>query len=228
MRIDDLNWMDVERYLEQDERIMLVLGSCEQHGYLSLLTDVRIPQALADAASQESHVLVGPALNFGVSPYFMSFPGTISLRSSTYLSILDDLITSLVQHGFHKILIVNGHGGNHIATTLTDELLNRYDDLQIKWYSWWQAPAVLHICKKHDLKPAHAAWLEAFPFAMVGELPQEGKVVADAETSISATRVRELFPEGVMGSPYQVDMKIMDEIFKAALANILHMLKFED
>ncbi len=51
MRLEDLNWMDVEKYLAQDDRLMLVLGACEQHAYLSLLTDIKIPLALADSAS---------------------------------------------------------------------------------------------------------------------------------------------------------------------------------
>ena len=39
MRIDDCNWMDVENYLKKDDRLMVILGACEQHGYLSLMTD---------------------------------------------------------------------------------------------------------------------------------------------------------------------------------------------
>ena len=45
MRFQDLNWMDVERYLETDNRIMLITGATEQHAYLSLLTDIRISLA---------------------------------------------------------------------------------------------------------------------------------------------------------------------------------------
>jgi creatinine amidohydrolase len=45
MRLEDLNWMDVEKYLAQDDRLILVLGACEQHAYLSLLTDIKIPLA---------------------------------------------------------------------------------------------------------------------------------------------------------------------------------------
>ena len=71
MRFEDLNWMDVEEYLKQDDRLMIVLGACEQHGYLSLLTDVRIPLTLADAASKQTGVLIAPPINFGISPYFL-------------------------------------------------------------------------------------------------------------------------------------------------------------
>ena len=52
MRLEELNWMGVEAYLKKDDRLMLVVGACEQHGYLSLLTDIAIPQRLADEASK--------------------------------------------------------------------------------------------------------------------------------------------------------------------------------
>ena len=47
MHLADLNWMDVRNYLLQDDRIILITGSTEQHGYLSLQTDLRIPRAIA-------------------------------------------------------------------------------------------------------------------------------------------------------------------------------------
>ena len=52
MQFEERNWMQVEEYLKNDDRVILVLGACEQHGYLSLMTDVKIPMALAEAASQ--------------------------------------------------------------------------------------------------------------------------------------------------------------------------------
>src|SRR3990172_12210290 len=112
MRQEELNWMDVENYLAQDDRIILVLGATEQHGYLSLLTDVKIPQALADAASASTGVLIAPPLNFGVSPYFATYPGTISLRTSTFLAAVEDIVRSLYRVGFRRMFVMNGHGGD--------------------------------------------------------------------------------------------------------------------
>mgnify|MGYP003340825228 CR=1 FL=1 len=94
MRIEDLNWMDIEAYLQQDDRLIVVVGATEQHGYLSMLTDIRIPMALADSASQASGVLIAPPLNFGCSPYFLAYPGTFSLRVSTLIAVVEDLIRS--------------------------------------------------------------------------------------------------------------------------------------
>ena len=67
MRFEDLNWMDVESYLKSDDRLMLVVGACEEHGYLSLLTDIKIPLALADAASERTHVLVAVGDGVGLA-----------------------------------------------------------------------------------------------------------------------------------------------------------------
>src|SRR4030065_593027 len=112
MRLEDSNWFDVESYLQHDDRLILVLGACEQHGYLSLLTDAKIPPALADAASQQSRVLVSPPLNFGASPYFLSYPGTLSLRVSTLLDLVEDLVRSAYGQGFQRVLVLNRHGRN--------------------------------------------------------------------------------------------------------------------
>ena len=51
MLLEKMNWMDVENYLQNDRRIVFVLGSTEQHGYLSLLTDTLIPWEIARKAS---------------------------------------------------------------------------------------------------------------------------------------------------------------------------------
>ena len=130
MRFEELNWMDVEQYLLSDDRLIMVLGACEQHGYLSLLTDMRIPLALADAASQQSGVLVAPSLNFGASPYFLAYPGTISLRMNTLLDVMEDLVRSVHNYGFRRILVLNGHGGNESARGRLYELATELPDLR--------------------------------------------------------------------------------------------------
>lgn len=137
MRLEDMNWMDVEEYLKREDRLMLVMGACEQHGYLSLLTDVKIPLALADAASQQTGVLVAPPLNFGCSPYFLAYPGTLSLRVGTLIALVEDLVRSAHGHGFRRILVINGHGGNSPGRAQLRELANALPDLQLAWYDWW-------------------------------------------------------------------------------------------
>jgi len=226
MRFEECNWMDIENYLKKEDRVMLVLGACEQHAYLSLLTDARIPLALADAVSTETGILVAPVVNFGISPYFLSYPGTISLRVTTLLDLVEDTIQSLYSQGFRKILILNGHGGNDPVRGRINELLNKFSDLRVVWYAWWQSHSVEKIAIENDIKPAHANWLEAFPFTKVGEVPVTEKIPPHYQGLLSAEGTKKVFQDGSFGGPYEVDNSIMNEIFYASYLDILNLLKF--
>ncbi len=226
MRLEDCNWMDVEAYLKQDDRIMIILGACEQHGYLSLLSDAKIPAALADAAGEKSGVLVAPALNFGVSPYFLAYPGTISLRLTTFVEVVADVVRSLHGYGFRRILVLNGHGGNDPARGRLTELSNELPELQVGWYSWWVANSVLDVAHRHGLVPSHANWLENFPFTRVAEMPEGSKPIPSYKGLPGAAKSREIFGDGSFGGEYSTSPGVMDEIFAAAVQDILFLLEF--
>lgn len=227
MRFEDCSWFDVEKYLNAENRLIFVLGACEQHGYLSLLTDSKIPLALADSASQITGVLVAPVVNYGISPYFIDYPGSLSLRATTMLDLVEDLVRSAYHQGFRRILFLNGHGGNDATRSRLFEVANALPELQLAWYAWWQAHSVEAVAVKRGLRSYHAAWIEAFSFTRVGELPDGEKAPPHIPGLVNAKMARELYQDGVFGGPYQVDEEIMTEIFAAALEDILQLLKFE-
>jgi creatinine amidohydrolase len=227
MRYEELNWFDVESYLNTDNRLIIILGACEQHGYLSLLTDVKVPQALADAASKQTNVLVAPAVNIGISPYFLAYPGTLSLRATTMMDIVEDLIRCTYDQGFRRILILNGHGGNEPVRARIHEVINQLPEIQLNWYSWWQSHSVQAIAMKHEFKSFHAGWIEAFSFTRVSELPRGSKLTPSVTKIMGAQDARQTYGDGVFGGLYEVDPLIMNEIFEAALQDVLHLLKFE-
>lgn len=227
MQFENLNWMKVEEYLENDDRVILVLGACEQHGYLSLMTDVRIPMAMAKKVSDETGIPVAPSLNFGCSPFFLDYPGTISLKLETYLAVVEDIIRSLYGAGFRRILILNGHGGNTPVMIHLVELVNELPDLQLRWYAWWTTDTVSAIAKKYDLQAQHGNWLEAFDFTRVAKLPDEAKPMIDEGTAIlGKAATREAYVDGAYGGAYQVDPSIMQEMFEACLADVVKELAF--
>jgi creatinine amidohydrolase len=227
VRLEDLNWFDVEGYLQGDDRLLLVIGSCEQHGYLSLLTDVRIPMALADAASSRTGVLVAPPVNFGVSPYFLAYPGTLSLRVSTLLNVVEDLARSAYGHGFRRILVLNGHGGNDGVKARLYELANLLEGIQFRWYAWWQSHSVQEVARRHELKPGHGNWLENFPFTRVADLPSEEKAPPYVPGLMGAEQARQIYGDGSFGGPYMVEESVMEEVFSVALQDVLTMLNFD-
>ena len=228
MRLEDLNWMDVEKYLQQEDRLILVTGATEQHGYLSLLTDIKIPLALADAASQATGVLVAPPLNFGLSPYFLAYPGTLSLRVATFCSAVEDIVRSAYGHGFKHILVVNGHGGNSPARSYLQEVNNTLLDLKLNWYDWWLSASVEAVAVKHNLKPSHANWLEAFSFTIVGEMPDGIKAPPRVPSAImDAKTARSVYGDGSFGGAYRASEDVMHEIFAVCLLDILQLLLFD-
>lgn len=228
MHFKDLNWMQIDNYLKQDDRAMLVLGSCEQHGYLSLMTDANMPMALAEKAAEQSGVLVAPPLNFGCSPFFLDYPGTISLRLQTFLVVVEDILRSLYEAGFRRVLILNGHSGNTPVQTHLVELVNQLTDLKLRWYAWWTTVTVAQIAKQYQLDTEHGSWMEAFDFNIVTPLPENTKPVPDTgEAILGAAETRNIYGDGTFGGAYQVEPAIMQEIFNACLADLLDLLKFD-
>ncbi len=227
MRFSDLNWMDVEEYLKREDRIIVVLGACEQHGYLSLQTDTKIPMALADAASLKTNVIIAPEVTIGVSPYFLSYPGTISIHSETYTQLVADILESLYSSGFRRILLLNGHSGNNIVYAKLVELANSLDGLKMSWYSWWESSGVQVLAQKYQLKPEHASWMEAFSFTRVTDLPDGEKPGVSYTGVLNAEETRAKYGDGMFGGKYKVDDEIMQELFDICLLDVINLLNFD-
>ena len=103
-----------------DALLVVPIGATEQHGpHLPLGTDFLIVEHVARAAAQVARqeagldVLVAPTLPYGSSHHHLPFGGTVSLASERYFGALRDMVASLVQGGFRRIFLLNGHGGNH-------------------------------------------------------------------------------------------------------------------
>jgi creatinine amidohydrolase len=222
MRLQDLNWMDIERYLEQDDRIILVTGATEQHSYLSLLTDILIPSNLALAAAERAGVLIAPPLNFGVSATFAEFPGTISLSQETFDQVMVEVVESLAYQGFHKFFVLNGHGGNKTPAALLD--MARGDEIALDWYNWWTSESVRAFEAHSNLKLNHANWGENFPFVRVAEVPGGEKEAVNLDRLEERTPIREVIGDGSFGGPYQVDDELMDTLFYMVVDEVVARL----
>jgi creatinine amidohydrolase len=223
MRFQDLNWMDVESYLEQDNRVILVTGATEQHAYLSLMTDILIPSKIALAVAERERVLVAPPLNFGVSAEFAEFPGTISLSQPTFELVLYELVESLFHQGFTHFFIINGHGGNHCPARLQD--LNMEGVARVLWYDWWHESALMAFEKDHKLELDHANWGENFPFTRVSEMPDGEKPPVNLERLAEGESARDVLGDGSYGGPYQVDDTLMEELFERIVAEVCERVR---
>ncbi len=226
MLFEDINWLDVESYLAQDDRVVLLTGACEQHSHLSLLTDIRIPLAVAQAACREEKILIAPPLPYGISPYFTAYPGTISLRPETFAALLRDLIGGLFGQGFRRMLISNGHGGNTgILINLISELSNLHEGLTLRLYEWWRHPAINAVAEKAGLAQHHANWSENFPFTRVGPVPEGEKEAVTIPPGTSAQATRAALGDGSYGGAFEATDEVMVHMFDAAVKAMIEALQ---
>jgi creatinine amidohydrolase len=223
MRLEDMNWMDVERYLQHDHRIILITGATEQHCTLSLLTDILTPCRLAAAATERENVLVAPPLNFGNSQQFMTYPGTISISPEIFHTVLTEIVQGLLAQGFTSFFILNGHGGNNIPSQLEDLQLDGHAG--IVWYDWWHSSAVHAFEAEHQMRLEHANWGENFPFNRVGPVPEGEKPLVNLGYLEAGHSVRDVLGDGSYGGPYQVDDALMDDLFQRVVDEIVELVR---
>ncbi len=207
MKIRDMNWMQVEEYLKKDNRAVLPIGSTEQHAQLSLCVDHILSERVAVEAAEPLNVPVFPGVPYGITPYFMGYPGTISLTPDTYLRLIRDILDSLAAHGFRRIVLVNGHGGNAPVESLIAEWRGAHPGVAVKFHNWWKAPATWEKVREIDPLASHASWMENFPWTRLDGVryPSARKPLLDA------ARIRDLTPaearcylgDGNFGGYYQ-------------------------
>src|SRR5205085_7563307 len=98
----DLNWMQLEAYLEHDDRIVLPIGSTEQHAYLSLETDNLLAEGAAVEAAEPLGVPVLPVLPFGLTPSLAAYPGSPTPRLQPFVAVVRDMLESLRRKSFSR------------------------------------------------------------------------------------------------------------------------------
>lgn len=207
MKIRDMNWMQVEEYLKKDNRAVLPIGSTEQHAQLSLCVDHILSERVALEAAEPLEVPVFPGVPYGITPYFMAYPGTVSLTADTYARLIRDILDSLAAHGFRRIVLVNGHGGNAPVQTLIDEWLGTHAGVTVKLHNWWKAPATWKKVMEIDRVASHASWMENFPFTRLDDVhcPDTQKPMLDVARirELSPVEARRYLGDGNFGGRYQ-------------------------
>jgi creatinine amidohydrolase len=230
VRARDCNWTQVEEYLGRDDRVVLPLGSTEQHGYLSLETDNILAERVSAEAAEPLGVLVLPVVPYGLTPYFaVAYPGSPTLRLETFLAVVRDLLHSLYGQGFRRFLLVNGHGGNTPAGSLAREWTAEHPDAQAIFHSWWDAPEVREVAA--DIAPdySHANWGENFPWTRLPgvELPAEPKPMLEeaAYRVADPAGMRELIGDGSFGGAYQVPDEDVLRVWEIGVAGVRELLE---
>jgi creatinine amidohydrolase len=229
MRVFDRTWTQLEEYLQADDRIVLPLGSTEQHGYLSLGVDTILSERVAVEAAEPLGVPVLPSLPYGLTPYFARFPGSPTLRPHTYMAVVRDLLDSLYEQRFRRFLIVNGHGGNSPAAAVGPDFMRDHADAQVVFHSWWNGPKVWPVVQSIDPDASHASWLESFPWTRVAgvEIPGGHKQPIDAGAlrASGPDGVRELLGDGSYGGDYSRPEADWQAVWRAGVEEVRGLIE---
>lgn len=229
MRIADMDWRMVEDWVRHDDRCVLPLGSTEQHSGLSLATDAILAERVAVEAAEPLGVPVFPVLPYGLAPYFTAFPGSITLRVTTFATVLTDILDSLKRGGFRRVLLLNGHGGNQPAAALAQEWMMDNPDTRVRFHDWWRAPLTIAAVHAIDPVASHASWMENYPWTRLPHRPPEegSKPMVDVDRlrTLPPFEARNLLEDGNFGGRYQRDDSEMLEIWDVAVQETRALLE---
>lgn len=232
-------WQEVEEYLEQNQGIIIPIGSTEQHGPTGLIgTDAICAEVIAKGVGEATGALVAPTVNIGMALHHLAFPGSISLQPTTLIQVTQDTVSSLAAAGFQRFFFINGHGGN-IATLkaafsqtyahLANLKLPHADQVRCNVANWFMCREVYQLAKElyGDEEGSHATPSEVavtqfvYPEAIKSAFLD--KEVASGHPIYSAEDFRRHYPDGRMGSNpglatpehgkqlYQVAVKALSE-----------------
>jgi creatinine amidohydrolase len=228
MRLAETTWPHVARYLEGCKGIIIPVGSTEQHGPCGPIgTDALVAQAIAEQAARHGPWLVAPTLSLAPAQFNLAFAGTISLRASTLMAVVGDVLSSLASQGFERFYFLNGHGAN-IATVQA-----ACQDFYAQWSlgqrsgqapqcrlrSWWDYPGankMRHELYGHwegmhatpsELAIAMAVLGSAYPVGEASRIEQPPQPLPDGyarlhagDNHLDASHHRQQFPDGRVGS----------------------------
>ena len=225
MQLQMCSWKEVEKYLKGSTGIILPIGSTEQHGPNGLIgTDALCAEIIARDVGHETGAMVTPTISVGMAQFHLDFPGSMTLRPSTLIAIVQDYVGSLSRHGFTHFYFLNGHGGN-VATVSAafQEIYASASFVQIegnskvrcRLKSWWDTPNVTEIRDElyGEWEGFHATASEisltqfVYPGAvkevnMGPPVALEDSFTVDhnADEYYEATDFRRRFPDGRVGS----------------------------
>jgi creatinine amidohydrolase len=217
MELHLCTWPEVADYLTRSRGIIFPIGSTEQHGPTGLIgTDAICAQVVAKGVGEATGALVGPTINVGMALHHLAFPGSVSLRPSTLIALIQDYVQPLAKNGFERFYFINGHGGNVASmkaafsetyAAIANANVPNADRVRCKLANWYDHPNISALATElyGDQEGSHATPSEValtqfvYPEA-IKTAPLSPEVAPKGRAIYSATDFRAFYTDGRMGS----------------------------
>jgi len=228
-------WQEVETYLEHSTGIVIPIGSTEQHGPNGLIgTDAICPGKIATGMAEATNILIAPTITYGMSQHHMAFAGTVTLKPSTLIRVICDVVESLRQHGFTHFYFINGHGGN--IAPVTSAFSEIYAGLntaetnppRCRLANWWRDHSIAALAAElyGDAEGYHATVSEvALSYFAHPEAVKQASMsppIAPTGEIYDAEHFRQSFPDGRIGSnPALATIEDGERFYQLAVDSLL-------
>jgi creatinine amidohydrolase len=236
-----MNWPAIKAAASRDLPVVLPIAAVEQHGHhLPVYTDSMLLGEVARRASGTlgDRVVWAPLLWLGNSHHHIDFAGTLSAAPRTYLDMLGDLIDNVVTHGFKRILLLNGHGGNIVpAQQAVFEAKQRYrerPDLLLMASTYWtlgSQPKTLFPEFIQDRMGHACEWETSMILALrpelVGQLSAIEPIALDAafEPAMRAWVTKDRTTVGHIGNPAKATAAKGEALFRTFSQDLVTFLE---
>lgn len=232
MQLSDVTWTEADA--AETDLALLPVGSTEQHGpHAPLGTDSLTAHAVADTAANayDGEVIVAPPISVGVAEEHRHFSGTLWVSPDTFRSYVRETVASLAFHGWDRVVVVNGHGGNVPALEEVCAVISRQDAAYAVPYTWFEGVGD----HRHDM--GHAGPLETallrhvagesvredrIEEARKGAAPRWGEWVSRVNLSVDSAEFTE---NGVVGDPNEGSKERGEELLALASAALVALLE---
>ena len=238
-------WQEMLRHellaaLENRPVVIVPVGSVEQHGpHCPLDVDISIPYHLAIRAAEridDFPVIVAPPVTYGFTHYNMGEVGTITLGLEVFIAVLCDVSRSIWANGFHRIILLNGHGGNEQPTWAASVKLAEEDVWALAVTYWNMATdELLAMSEADDGSIGHGGeWETSLQMYLRPNLVGKDYMVKDEWRLKFSPEVQKFarFPErrremahGVMGDPFVASAEKGEKLFNVLLDRLVHLCR---
>jgi creatinine amidohydrolase len=138
LKLEDMNWMEFgESVPGKIDTAILPVGTIEAHGVTNLGTDVSIPVFIAERIAEDLNAIIAPPVYYGITGSLYSYPGSLTVSPPVFESYLTEIMLSLADKGFSRILVINGHGGQMDELKNATMKVHREKKVKVAVIHWW-------------------------------------------------------------------------------------------